>query len=317
MGRGGEFSEVGEGEDSGWEVEEVGEEGRLAGEAGVEEGVDVGRFAVDVGVVEERAGVGVAEVYGVAEADSAVVDGHDDAPGVVEGAGDVHVSEAFEQRGLQGIAPRFVGGGLLERGDDAQYGFEGTGVEDETVPDGAVVDGEDAAEVELSGGGEDVAPLHPAVEVGHNIFVQVVEGLGCEAGVIEEACEGVDGGAVFLNFGGSAVAGAPGLVLKDGDEVGDDAGSAVDRLAGGADVSEGVAEDGGGAVELALEEGPGGEEAGDGGGVVVEEGGHDVGVDGPDGLGDGELPPAVGDGEDDGFLRNGYEPVAEGHWGYF
>ena len=104
-----------------------------------------------------------------------------------------------------------------------------------------------------------------------------------------------------------------GLVLKDGDEVGDDAGSAVDRLAGGADVGEGCAEDGGGAVELALEEGTGGEEAGDGGGVVVEEEGHDVGVDGPEGLGDGELPPAVGDGEDDGFLRNGYEPVADGH----
>lgn len=53
MGRGGEVSEVCEGEDSGREVEEVGEEGGLAGEAGVEEGVDVGRLAVDVGVVEE------------------------------------------------------------------------------------------------------------------------------------------------------------------------------------------------------------------------------------------------------------------------
>ena len=108
-----------------------------------------------------------------------------------------------------------------------------------------------------------------------------------------------------------------GLVLKDGVEVGDDAGSAVDRLAGGADVGEGLAEDVGGAVELALEEGPGGEEGGEGGGVVVEEGGHDVGVDVAEGLGDGELAPAVGDGEDDGFLRNGYEAVAEGHWGYF
>ena len=231
----------------------------------------------------------------------------------MEGAGDVHVSEAFEQRGLQGIAARLVRGGFLECRDVAQYGLEGTCIEDETGLDGAVVDGEDAAEVELAGGGEDVSSLHPAVETGHNIFVEVVEGLGGEAGIIEEPGEGVDGGAVFLNFGGSAVAGAPGLVLKDGVEVGDDAGSAVDRLAGGADVGEGLAEDVGGAVELALEEGPGGEEAGDGGGVVVEEGGHDVGVDVAEGLGDGELAPAVGDGEDDGFLRNGYEPVAESH----
>ena len=273
----------------------------------------MGRLAVDVGVVEECAGLGVAEVDGLAEADAAVIDGHDDAAGVVEGAGEVHVSEAFEQRGLQGVAARLVRGDLLEEGDVAQDGPEWSCVEDETGLDGAVVDGEYPAEVELTGGGEDVSPLHPAVEGGHNIFVEVVEGLVGEAGVIEEPGEGVDGGAVFLNFGGSAVAGALGLVLKDGVEVGDDTGSAVDGLAGGADVGEGGAEDVGGAVELALEQRAGGEERGDGGGVVVEEGGHDVGVDGPEGLGDGELPPAVGDGEDDGFLRNGYESAAEGH----
>ena len=260
MGRGGEVSEVGEGEDSGREVQEVGEEGRLAGEAGVEEGVDVGRLAVDVWVVEEGAGGRVAEVDGVAEADASVVDGHDDAAGVVEGAGDVHFAEFLEQRRLQGIAPRFVGGGFLEEGNAPKDGPEWPRVEDEAVPDGAVVDGEDAAEVELAGGGEDVSFLHPAVEAGHNIFVEVVEGLVGEAGILEEPGEGVDGGAVFLDLGGAAVAGALGLVLKDGDEVLDDAGSAVDRLTGGADVSEGVAEDGGGAVELAAEQRAGGEE---------------------------------------------------------
>ena len=142
--------------------------------------------------------MGVAEVHGLAESDSAVVDGHDDAASVMEGAGDVHVAELLEQRGLQGIAARLVGGGFLECRDVAQYGLEGTDVEDETGLDGAVVDGEDSAEVELAGGGEDVSLLHPAVEAGHNIFVEVVEGLGCEAGVIEEPCEGVDGGSVFL-----------------------------------------------------------------------------------------------------------------------
>ena len=200
MGRGGEVSEVCEGEDAGREVEEGGEGAGLAGEAGAEKGEDVGDVAVDVGVVEEGAGLRVAEVYGVAEADTAVVDGHDDAAGVVEGAGDVHVAEFLEQRRLQGIAARLVRGGFLEEGNAPKDGFEGAGVEDEAGLDGAVVDGEDAAEVELAGGGEDVSFLHPAVEAGHNIFVEVVEGLGCEAGVIEEPCEGVDGGSVFLDL---------------------------------------------------------------------------------------------------------------------
>ena len=53
MGRGGEVSEVGEGEDSGREVEEGGEGAGLAGEAGAEKGEDVGDVAVDVGIVEE------------------------------------------------------------------------------------------------------------------------------------------------------------------------------------------------------------------------------------------------------------------------
>ncbi len=53
MGRGGEVSEVCEGEDAGREVEEGGEGAGLAGEAGAEEGEDVGDVAVDVGVVEE------------------------------------------------------------------------------------------------------------------------------------------------------------------------------------------------------------------------------------------------------------------------
>ena len=314
MGRGGEVAEVCEGEDSGGEVEEGGEGAGLAGEAGAEKGEDVGDVAVDVGVVEEGAGLRVAEVYGVAEADSSVVDGHDDAAGVVEGAGNVHVAEPFEQRRLQGIMPR--SGGclrLLEKREGVDHLVKGVGIGDVAVADGAVVDGGNPPYVELAGGGEDVSLLHPAVEgLGHG-GVEVVEGLADEAGVLEEPGESVDGGSVFLYLGGAAVAGALCLVLKDGVEVGDDAGTAVDRLVGGADVSEGVAEDGGGAVELALEEGPGGEERCYGGGVVVEEEGHEVGVDGPDGLGDGELPPAVGDGQDDGFLRNGYEPVAEGH----
>ena len=158
----------------------------------------MGRLSVDVGVVEEGAGLRVAEVHGLAEADAPVVDGHDDAVCVVEGAGDVHVSEAFEQRGLQGIAARLVRGGFLEEGNAPKDGFEGAGVEDEAGLDGAVVDGEDAAEVELAGGGEDVAPLHPAVEAFGHVGVKVVEGLVGEAGVIEEPCEGVDGGSVFL-----------------------------------------------------------------------------------------------------------------------
>ena len=287
MGRGGEVAEVCEGEDSGREVEEGGEGAGLAGEAGAEEGEDVGDVAVDVGVVEEGAGLRVAEVYGFAEADSAVVDGHDDAACVVEGAGDVHVSEAFEQRGLQGIMSQGGGGlRLFEAGEVFDHLVEGTGVGDVAGFDGAVVDGGNSPYVELACGGEDVSLLHPAVEsVGHG-EVEVVEGLGGEAGVLEEPGEGVDGGAVFLYLGGAAVAGAPGLVLKDGVEVGYDAGAAVDGLACGADVSEGGAEDVGGAVELALEEGARGEEAGDGCGVVVEEEGHEVGVDGPDGLGD-------------------------------
>ena len=232
----------------------------------------------------------------------------------MEGAGDVHVAELLEQAGLQGVAARSGGRlHLFEVGEVFDHLVEGMGVGDVAVADGAVVDGGNPPYVEFAGGGEDVALLHPAVEAVGEGDVEVVEGLVGEAGVLEEPGEGVDGGAVFLDLGSAAVAGAECLVLKDGVEVGDDAGSAVDRLAGGADVSEGVAEDGGGAVELAAEQRAGGEERGDGGGVVVEEGGHDVGVDGPDGLGDGELPPAVGDGEDDGFLRNGYEPVGDGH----
>ncbi len=274
----------------------------------------MGDVAVDVGVVEEGAGGGVAKVDGVAEADAPVVDGHDDAACVVEGVGDVHVSESFEQRWLQGIMPRDGGRlRLFEVGEVFDHFVEWPGVGDVAVADGAVVDGGNAPYVELAGGGEDAALLHPAVEAVGEGGVEVVEGLVGEACVTEEAGEGVDGGAVFFYLGGSAVAGAPGLVLKDGVEIGDDAGSAVDGLVGGADVSEGGAEYVGCAVELALEQGAGGEEAGDGGGVVVEEEGHELGVDVTDGLGDGELAPAVGDGEDDGFLRNGYEPIAEGH----
>ena len=160
----------------------------------------MGRLAVDVGVVEEGAGGWVAEVDGVAESDAPVVDGHYDASGVVEGAGDVHVSESFEQRGLQGVAARFAGGSLLEEGDVAQDGPEGTCVEDEAVPDGSVVDGGNPPYVKLAGGGEDAALLHPAVEAGRNIFIEVVEGLVFEAGVAEEPGEGVDGGAVFLDL---------------------------------------------------------------------------------------------------------------------
>ena len=207
------------------------------------------------------------------------------------------------------------GGGLclLEVGEVFDHLVEGMGVGDVAVADGAVVDGGNPPYVELAGGGKDVSLLHPAVEAVGHVGVEGVEGVGGEVGVLEEPGEGVDGGAVFLDLGSAAVAGAECLVLKDGIEVGDDAGAAVDGLAGGADVSEGGAEDVGGAVELALEQGAGGEECGDGGGVVVEEEGHEVGVDGRDWLGDAELAPAVGDGEDDGFLRNGYEPVAEGH----
>ena len=314
MGRGGEVSEVCEGEDAGREVEEGGEGAGLAGEAGAEKGEDVGDVAVDVGVVEEGAGLRVAEVYGVAEADTAVVDGHDDAAGVVEGAGDVHGAELLEQARLQGVMARGGGGlCLLEVGEVFDHLVEGMGVGDVAVADGAVVDGGNPPYVELAGGGKDVSLLHPAVEAVGEGDVEVVEGLVGEVGVLEEPGEGVDGGAVFLDLGSAAVAGALCLVLEDGVEVGDDAGAAVDGLVGGADVGEGVAEDGGGAVELAAEQRAGGEERCDGGGVVVEEEGHEVGVDGPDGLGDGELPPAVGDGQDDGFLRNGYEPVAEGH----
>ena len=314
MGRGGEVAEVGEGEDSWREVEKGGEGAGLAGEAGAEEGEDVGDVAVDVGVVEEGAGGGVAKVDGVAEADAAVVDGHDDASGVVEGAGYVHVAELLEQEGLQGIMPRDGGRlRLLESGKSFEHLVEGMGVGDVAGFDGAVVDGGNAPYVELAGGGEDISLLHPAVEAVGEGGVEVVEGLVGEACVTEEAGEGVDGGAVFLYLGGSAVAGAECLVLKDGVEVGDDAGAAVDGLVGGADVGEGGAEYVGGAVEFALEEGTGGEEVCDSGGVVVEEEGHEVGVDRPDGLGDGELAPAVGDGEDDGFLRNGYEPVGDRH----
>ena len=274
----------------------------------------MGDVAVDVGVVEEGAGLRVSEVDGVAEADAAVVDGHDDAPGVVEGAGDVHVAELLEQRWLQGIMPRDGGGlCLLEVGEVFDHLVEGMGVGDVAVADGAVVDGGNPPYVELACGGEDISLLHPAVKSVGDGGVEVVEGLVGEAGVAEEAGECVDGGAVFLYLGGAAVAGACRLVAEDGVEVGDDAGTAVDGLVGSADVSEGGAEYVGGAVELALEQGARGDEAGDGGGVVIEEGGHDVGVDVAEGLGDGELAPAVGDGEDDGFLRNGYEPVAEGH----
>ena len=255
MGRGGEVAEVGEGEDSGREVEEGGEGAGLAGEAGAEEGEDMGDVAVDVRIVEKGAGGGVAEVDGVAEADASVVDGHDDASGVVEGAGDVHVAEAFEQRWLQGIMPR--GGGrlrLFEVGEVFDHRVEGMGVGDVAVADGAVVDGRNPPYVELAGGGEDVSFLHPVVELAGEGGVEVVEGLVGEAGVAEKAGEGVDGGAVFLDLGGSAVAGALGLVLKDGVEVGDDAGAAVDGLVGGADALEGGAEDVGCAVELAFEQ---------------------------------------------------------------
>lgn len=189
----------------------------------------------------------------------------------------------------------------------SQCRVEGAGVEDEAVADGVAVEGGDAADVEFARGAEQPAPLHPGVEAGHQVGVEAVQGLGRAAGLDEVFREGLDAGAVFGDLVATAGAVELSLPLDDPVEVFEDADAAVDGGVGGVDLPEGVAEDVGGAVELALERGVVAEEALLGVGVTVAERGEVAGGDGAEGLGDGKLALAVGHGHHHCILRYGYE----------